>query len=99
MARPSLLVQVRRVKSRAEPVGIIAVVGQQPLRFGKFVEQRRSTGIIADLPSGHEEADRATIRIAHGMQLGVHAAFCAADQTGRASFFARRREAVRGALR
>src|SRR3546814_3640933 len=67
----------------AEPVGIIASVCQHPLRFGQTVEQSGCASVIADLPSGHEEADRTTIRIGHSMQLGVHAALRAADQASR----------------
>src|SRR3546814_11806630 len=58
----------------AEPVGIIAPVGEHPLRFGQTVEQSGCARVIADLPGGHEEADRAAICIGHGMRLGVHTA-------------------------
>ena len=83
----------------AEPVGIITSVGQHPLRFGQTVEQSRRARVIADLPGGHEEADRTTVRIGHSMQLGIHAAFRAPDQASRAPFFTRRLDAVRCALR
>src|SRR3546814_192629 len=83
----------------AEPVGVVAPVGQHPLRFGQTVEQSCRASVIADLASGHEEADGTAIRIGHGMQLGVHAAFCAPDQASRTPFFTRRLDAVRCALR
>src|SRR3546814_12459496 len=67
----------------AEPVGSIAPVGEHPLRFGQTVEQSGCARVIADLPGGHEEADRAAICIGHGMKLGVHTAFRAADQASR----------------
>src|SRR3546814_6073318 len=47
----------------AEPVGIIAPVGQQPLGLGKFVEQSGSTDIVTDLTGGHEEAQGTAVRI------------------------------------
>jgi len=56
-------------------------------------------GVIADLTCRYEETDRATIRIGYGMELGVHAAFCASNQAARTPFFTRRLEAVRCALR
>ena len=40
----------------------------------------RMQGMIPDLARGHKEAERATIRVRHGMKLGVHAAFRASDQ-------------------
>ena len=84
-------------------VGIIAPVGQQPLCLWQAAHQRRRAGVVADLACGHEEADRATIGIGDGMQLGVHAAFRAADQTATLvawpPFFDRRLVAVRCALR
>src|SRR3546814_691697 len=83
----------------AEPVGIIASVCQHPLRFGQTVEHSGCASVIADLPSGHEEADRTTIRIGHSMQLGVHAALRAADQASRTPLFTPRLDAVRCALR
>src|SRR3546814_7421504 len=83
----------------AEPVGIIASVGQHPLRLGQTVEQSGRASVIADLASGHEEADGTAIRIGHSMQLGVHAAFRTPDQASRTPFFTRRLDAVRCALR
>jgi hypothetical protein len=86
-----------------EPISVITAVGEQPLRLWQVAQQGRRTGIVADLPCGHEEADRAAIGIGDGMQLGVHAALRAADQTASLvawpPFFDRRLVAVRCALR
>jgi hypothetical protein len=87
----------------SEPVGIMAPVGQQPLRLWQTTQQGRRIRIVADLACGHEEADRAAIGIGDGMQLGVHAALCPADQTAVLvawpPFFDRRLVAVRCAFR
>ena len=83
----------------AEPVGIITPVGEHPLGLGQAVEQCCRARVIADLPGGHEEADRTTVRIGHGMQLRIHAALRATDQASRPPFFTPRLDAVRCALR
>jgi hypothetical protein len=50
------------------------------LRLRQIVEQRCRTGVIADLPSGHKEAQGAAVCIGSSMKLRIHAAFGAADQ-------------------
>ena len=87
------------LQSIAEPVGIIATISEQSLGFGKFIQQSGGADIIADLPCGHEETDRAGVRIGNGMELGVHAAFRASDQASRAPIFTAGLDAVRWALR
>ena len=81
------------------PVRVIATIGEHPLRLGQIVQQLCSAGIITDLTSGHEEAERATVSIGDCVQLGVHAAFGATDEPLEAPFFTRRLDAVRCALR
>src|SRR3546814_14361183 len=83
----------------AEPVSSIASVGQHPLRVGQTVEQSGRASVVADRSGGQEEADWKTIRITHGMKLGVHAAFRPADQASWNPFFTRRPAAVRRAFR
>jgi len=82
-----------------EPVRIIAPITEQPLSSGKTVQEGGGAGVVADLASGHEQADGASVGIGHGMKLGVHAALGASDQPPEAPFFTRRLEAVRCALR
>lgn len=82
-----------------EPIGVITTVAKQPLCFRQIVEQGCRAGVGADLPGGHEEAQRPPIRIADGVQFGVHAAFRAADQAAEIPFFTRRLDAVRCAFR
>src|SRR3546814_17664700 len=52
-----------------EPVGLIASVSQHPWLFGQTVDQIGCASVIADLPSGHDEADRTTLPRCHIMQL------------------------------
>lgn len=67
-------------KASLLPVGVITAVTQQPFRFGQVVQQSRSAGLVADLPGGHEEAERAAAGVGCGVKLCVHAAFGAAYQ-------------------
>jgi hypothetical protein len=48
------------------------------------------SGVIADLPRRHEEADRTAIGVRDSMKLCVHAAFRAPDQPAKAPFFTTR---------
>src|SRR3546814_2128527 len=77
-----------------EPVGAIAAVAEQPLRLWEIVQQRGCTGVVADLPGGHEEAQGAAVRIGDGVKLRVHAAFGASDQPAKTPFLTRRLDAV-----
>lgn len=36
--------------------------------------------MVADLACGHEEADRASVGIGNGVQIGIHGALGPADQ-------------------
>lgn len=83
----------------SEPVGVVAAVAEQPLRFWHIVEQRCRVGVVADLASGHEEAQGAAVRVGNGMELGVHAAFGAPYQAAEIPLFTRRLDAVRCAFR
>jgi hypothetical protein len=50
------------------------------LRLGQIVQQRGCAGVIADLASGHEEAQRAAVCVGDRVQLRVHAPFGATDE-------------------
>ena len=65
----------------AEPVSIIAPVGKQPFGLRQAVQKGGRVSVIVDLACGHEEAERPALGVGDGMQLGVHAALRAADQT------------------
>src|SRR3546814_5413301 len=75
-----------------------AVAGQQR-RLWEIVQQRGCTGVVADLPGGHEEAQGAAVRIGDGVKLRVHAAFGVSDQPAKTPFLTRRLDAVRCAFR
>ncbi len=83
----------------AEPLGVIAPVGPHPLCFRQVVEQSRRSGVVADLASCDEEAQRTSVGIGVGVQLGVHAALGPSDQAPEIPFFTPRLEAVRWALK
>src|SRR3546814_10406543 len=60
-----------------EPVGVIAAVAEQPLRLWEIVQQRGCTGVVADLPGGHEEADRKSTRLNSKSLMRIsYAVFC-----------------------
>ena len=66
-----------------EPValtGSIAAICEQPIDIRQTAQQRPCAGIIADLPGGEEEVDRAPLTVADGVQFGVHATFGSTDQ-------------------
>ena len=54
---------------------------RSPSSPGQAVQQGRSTGVVADVACCHEEADRTPICMGHGLQLGVHAALGASNQS------------------
>ncbi|KIT98689.1 hypothetical protein QU38_02915, partial [Staphylococcus aureus] len=47
------------------------------------------------MAGGHEEAQRAAVGVGDGMELGVHAAFGAADEAAEVPLFTARLDAVR----
>lgn len=47
-----------------EPIRVIAPVGQKLVGLGQAAKQGRRAGVIADLPVGHERADRPSLGIA-----------------------------------
>jgi len=55
----------------SEPIGVVAPIAEQPVDIGQAAEQRSRPDVITDLASGDEEADRAAVAVADGMQLGV----------------------------
>ena len=69
-----------------EPIGVIAAIAEQPLCLWQLIEQGCRAGIVADLPGGHKEAQRTAVRVAHGVQLRVHAPFGATDEAPKAPF-------------
>ena len=81
----------------------MVAIGEQPFCRWQAIQQGRRTGVVAHLACDHEEAERAALNICDGMQLGVHAALGATDQTSplvaRTPFFDRGLVVVRCAFR
>lgn len=68
------------LESVPEPVGIVAAVAEQPLGSWQIVQQRCRAGLVADLPSGHEEARRRPLASARGWALCSGRLWC--DRSG-----------------
>ncbi len=69
-----------------EPVSIIAAITEQPLGLGQLFQKRSRPRVVADLSGGQEEAQGPSVRIGHGVKLGVHPTFGAADQASKPPF-------------
>jgi hypothetical protein len=54
--------------------GQLHSVPEQPVDFWETAEQRPRADVVADLTGGDEQVERASLAVANGMQLGVHAA-------------------------
>lgn len=89
----------RGLQSTPKPIGVMATIAEQPLCLWQVVQQRGRTSIVADLPGGYEGAGRSPVRIGDCVQLGIHGAFCTANQAPEIAFFARRLGAVRCTVR
>lgn len=87
------------LQSAPEPIGVIATIATQRLCLWKIVQRRGCTGIVADLSRSREEAERSSVRICDRVQLGIHAAFRAANKAPEIPFLIRRLDAVRRAFR
>ena len=81
-----------------EPVRIIALVCQQACGSGKRIDHERRPLVVTHLAFAEQQNDRAPFTVAHGMKLGVQAAFRAPDTSGNSPLFSRL-AAVRCALR
>ena len=66
----------------AEPVSIVASVGEQRLGLGEGVDHQRRPLVVAHLPFAEQHDQRAALAVADCMELGVQPAFGAADTSG-----------------
>ena len=82
----------------AEPVAVLAFVGEQLLGARERGKQQKSAFVVAHLAFGEQQDDRAALTVADGMELGVQPAFGAPDTSGKSPPF-KRLAAVRWALR
>ena len=82
-----------------EPVSIIAAVAKQPPDVWQAAQQSPRADVIAHLSGSDEQIERSPLAVADGVQLGVHAAFGAADQASTPPFLTAMLVAVRCAFR
>ncbi len=83
----------------AEPVGIVTAIPEQPVDIRQTVAKRPRTDVVADLPCGYEKVEGASLAVADGMELRVHAALGSSDQATAPPFLTPRLDAVRWAFR
>lgn len=53
----------------AQPVGIMAPIGQGPVGLGQVAEQGKRTGVVAGLAGAQEEPDRSSLGNGMGLAL------------------------------
>lgn len=82
----------------AEPVAVIAAIGDQDVGVGQRGQHGRGSAIVADLTFGQEQDHGLAVAVADGVQLGVQAALGTSDAAGNSPFLSRL-AAVRCALR
>lgn len=70
----------------SEPVGVVASVSEHDLGARQVVQHERRALVVADLPLGQEKDQRPALAVADGVQLGVQAALCAPDTSGKSPF-------------
>ena len=63
-------------------VAVVTLVGDENLGLGQRVEQDGGALVVADLAFCEQQRDGAALAVADGVQLGVQAAFRAADTAG-----------------
>ena len=73
-------------QSGAEPVGVIALVAKQCLGLGQGIEHQRGTFAVAHLAIAEQHDQWPPLTIADRMKLGVQAALCASDTSGKSPF-------------
>ena len=82
----------------AEPVAVIAPVGDKPVGLWQGGQYGRGTAIVTDLTLGQQQYQRFAVPVANRVQLRVQAALGASDTPGKAPFLSRL-AAVRCAFR
>jgi hypothetical protein len=82
----------------SEPVGIIALVGEQRLGFRQGLKHPGGTFVIAHLTFAQQQDQWSAVTIANRVQFGIQATFGASDTSGNIPFFSRL-AAVRCAFR
>ena len=78
---------LRFAKSLAEPVGVVALVGEEFARPGQDRQHQCHALVVAHLPLAEQHDERASLAVAHRVQLGVQAALGAPDTSGNRALF------------
>lgn len=76
-------------QSRAEPVGVVALVGQHRLGGRKSVQHQGRAFVIAHLAFAEQQDERSPLPVADSVELGVQASFGAPDTSGNSPFLSR----------
>ena len=98
-ARPGIqAVTSRTVRDCADPVAVVALVGDQPVGVRQVGQHRRRAAIIADLALGEQQDQGLAFAVADRVQLRVQAALGSTDAAGNSPFLSRL-AAVRWAFR
>ena len=66
----------------AEPVGIVAPVGEQSLGLGEGIDHQRSALVVAHLAFAEQHDQRAALAITDRVKLGVQAALGSPNTSG-----------------
>lgn len=72
---------------------------EQPVNIRQAAERRPYSDIVADLTGGYEQVEWASLAITDRVQLGVHTALSATNQTSTSPFLTPILVAVQWALR
>ena len=70
-----------------DPVGIVALVGEDDGARGEIVEQLSGGLAVGRLTQGEREADRSAARVCPGIDLGAQSSSAAAHTTISTAFF------------
>ena len=73
----------------AEPVTVVAAIGDQGLSGRQHVQQHGGAFVIAHLPFGQQQGDGPALLVADRVELGVQAALGAPDAAREAPFLCR----------
>ena len=62
-----------------EPISVTAAIPKQPVRLWQTSHHGAGSDVLAEVSCRHERVQWASSAVAHGVQLGVHAALGSTD--------------------